>query len=177
VPFKFNPFTHKLDITDVGGGGTGILSITGNSGGAVSADGSNNIELVGTGAITVSGSPGTNTLTIGSSNPFFTWSVISSNQMAISQQGYFVDAVGQIEVALPLISGIGDIFTIADLGGNGWRITQAAGQQVLLGIDSTTVGASGYIQSTFICDSVTLVCCEVNLTWMVIPASGNITIV
>jgi hypothetical protein len=178
MPFKFNPFTHKLDIADTGGGGSGILTITGNSGGAVGADGSNNINFIGQGAITVSGSSGSNTLTISSSNPFFSWFILSGSQMAISQQGYFTDSVSRVDVQLPNTSVVGDIFVVADLGGNKWRITQDSGQQVLIGNSSTTLGATGYLESLFIGDSVTLVCCVDNLTWMVVPAStGNLTIV
>jgi len=44
--------------------GTGILTITGNSGGAVGADGSNNINVIGSGGVDVAGNSGTNTLTI-----------------------------------------------------------------------------------------------------------------
>jgi len=44
--------------------GAGIEKITGNAGGAVSGDGAANVNLVGAGTITVTGTPGTNTLTI-----------------------------------------------------------------------------------------------------------------
>lgn len=48
-----------------GGGGTGILSITGNSGGAIDADGSNNINVVGaTNQVTVAGSGHTETISL-----------------------------------------------------------------------------------------------------------------
>lgn len=58
-----------------GGGGTGILTVTGNTGGAVSADGANNINIIGgqdatvsvsnnAAGITVAGNAGTNTETI-----------------------------------------------------------------------------------------------------------------
>ena len=47
--------------------GTGILTVTGNSGGAVGPDGSNNINIVGSGGVDVAGSMGSNTLTITSS--------------------------------------------------------------------------------------------------------------
>lgn len=47
-----------------GGGGSGIQTITGNSGGAVGPDGSNNINVVGSGVVSVAGNAGTNTLTI-----------------------------------------------------------------------------------------------------------------
>jgi len=44
--------------------GTGILTITGDVGGAVGPDGANNINLLSGGNLTVTGNPGTNTLTI-----------------------------------------------------------------------------------------------------------------
>lgn len=43
--------------------GTGIVTLTGNSGGAVSADGSNNINVIGSGPVTITGAPLTHTLT------------------------------------------------------------------------------------------------------------------
>ncbi len=178
MPFRFNPFTSKLDITDTGGGGTGILTVTGNTGGAVGPDGSNNINILGGGAITVTGNSLTNTLTISSSNPFFSWFVISGSQMAVTQTGYFTNGGSRVDMMLPNTSFVGDIFVVADLGGNKFRVTQDSGQQILLGNSSTTVGAMGYIESIFIGDSITLVCCVDNLTWMAVPApTGNLTIV
>lgn len=48
----------------MGAAGTGILTITGDSGGAVGPDGANNINLVGGTNVTVAGNGGTNTLTV-----------------------------------------------------------------------------------------------------------------
>src|SRR5271166_2073432 len=53
-----------LTITSTGGGGTGILEITGNSGGPVMADGSNNLNLIGSGLITITGTAVSHTLTV-----------------------------------------------------------------------------------------------------------------
>lgn len=54
--------------TGSGGGGGGALdTLTGNTGLAVGPDGSANINIVGSGTISVAGNPGTNTLTISSS--------------------------------------------------------------------------------------------------------------
>lgn len=44
--------------------GTGIERLTGNTGGAVEGDGTENINILGSSPITVTGNPGTNTLTI-----------------------------------------------------------------------------------------------------------------
>jgi len=160
-----------------GGGGTGVLTITGNSGGAVPADGSNNINIVGGGAISVTGSIPTNTLTITSSFPFFMWSVISGGQPAVNQTGYFVDGVDRVDLSLPAISSVGDTFAVADLGGNKWRLVQAAGQQIIFGNLSTTAGGSGYLESIFVGDVVWLVCCVADLQWMVVSGNGNLTVV
>ena len=66
MPFKFNPFTDKLDLVGNEGPPAGFVeTLTGNSGGAVSPDGSQNINVVGDGTtINVAGNPGTSTLTI-----------------------------------------------------------------------------------------------------------------
>ena len=48
------------------GPGPGVESLTGNSGGPVSGDGAENINIVGTGNVNVVGTPGNNTLTISS---------------------------------------------------------------------------------------------------------------
>ena len=45
------------------GGASGILTLTGNSGGAVTGDGSRNLNLLGGAGVNVVGNPGTNTLT------------------------------------------------------------------------------------------------------------------
>ena len=47
----------------MGAAGTGILTITGDAGGAVGPDGSNNINILSGSGLTITGNPGTNTLT------------------------------------------------------------------------------------------------------------------
>jgi hypothetical protein len=63
MPFKFNPFTDKLDIVDVSQFTGVVETLTGNSGGAVPATG-NNINIVGANTNIVVGTPGSSTLTI-----------------------------------------------------------------------------------------------------------------
>lgn len=174
--FKFNPFTRKLDITESGGGGTGILSITGNSGGAVGADGSNNINLVGSGSIVVTGTPGSNTLTITTASPTFAWSVKTLDFTATTQNGYFTNGGARLNVQLPAGSAVGDTFAVSEIGGSGWKIVQGAGQQIRFGSSTTTSGATGYLQSIANGDTVWLVCTVANLSWQVVTSVGNITV-
>lgn len=173
--FRFNPITQKLDLTGTSGGGGGAVdTLTGNSGGPIGPDGGGNINVVGSGSVTVAGSG--NTLTISDSGPFFSWSVIVANQMATTQQGYFTDGGFRVEVQLPAGSAVGDTFKVFDLGGNGWKVIQGVGQQILFGDSASTSGVTGYLQSIFVGDGVELVCCVANLTWMVVDSVGNPTV-
>lgn len=170
--FRFNPFTDKLDLTGTGGGGGGgVSTLTGNSGGAILPDGGGNINIVGSGAVTVSGSG--NTLTISSANPFFTWTVVTGNLMAVTGHGYFANGGSAIQVLLPATSAVGDVFQVYDLGGNGWIITQGTGQQCLVGNSATTSGLGGSITSGFVGDGIMLTCCVANTTWMCTQIQGN----
>lgn len=64
VRYIINPFTNNPDATDDGSGSTPVDFLTGNSGGAVGADSSNNINVLGdTTTINITGNPGTHTLT------------------------------------------------------------------------------------------------------------------
>lgn len=65
--FTINPITTQFDVVNLAGGGGGeILSLTGNSGGAVSGDGSGNVNVVGdnTTGINTVGNLVANTLTL-----------------------------------------------------------------------------------------------------------------
>jgi hypothetical protein len=64
MPFKFNPFTDKLDIVETGSGSPTVVSLSGNDGIPVPASAGGNINIVGGSNVTVSGNPGTNTETI-----------------------------------------------------------------------------------------------------------------
>lgn len=64
--FRFNPLTKKFDLTTTGNippPGTAITTLEGNSGGEVPPDAGGNLHTIGSGSITVVGSPGTNTTT------------------------------------------------------------------------------------------------------------------
>ena len=66
MPFRFNPFTDRLDLAESGAipPGGGIQTITGNDAVAVGPSLTNNVFLVGSGSITTSGNAGTFTETI-----------------------------------------------------------------------------------------------------------------
>lgn len=68
MPFRFNPFTDKLDLVETSISPTGdIAFLSGNTGGQIPPDVAGNVNIIGSGSITVSGNIPTNTLTISSS--------------------------------------------------------------------------------------------------------------
>lgn len=175
MAFKFNPITNRLDITGVSGGGGGINSITGNSGGPIGPDGGGNINIIGGGSVTVTGSGSTLTITVPST--FFSWSVITANQTAVKFNGYFINGGSRVDLTLPATSDVGDTFSVIDKGGNTFRILQAAGQYVKYQNSTTTTGVTGSLTSQVVGDSTTLVCSVANTEWFVQNSSGTYVVV
>jgi hypothetical protein len=114
---------------------------------------------------------------IGTNPPpnFFTWNIITSNTPMVKNNGY-VTTSGTISLSLPTSAAIGDIVQVAGSAGTGWVITQAAGQSIEFGIDTTTVGVTGGLSSLTSRDGVELVCIVANTTFLVISSIGTITI-
>ena len=174
--YKFNTLTNRLYITGTsGGGGGGIDSLQGNSGGQIGPDGSGNVNIVGSGNISVSGSG--STLTITSASSFFAWSVITANQMAVTFNGYFVNGGSRVDVTLPSTSDVGDTFIVVDKGGNLWRILQAAGQTIRYKNSVTTTGVGGSLTAQVRGDSATFVCSVANTEWWVTDSIGTFVVV
>lgn len=161
------------------GPGLPVETITGNSGGAVGPDGSNNIDLLGTGTITVVGNPGTNTLTITPTGAAsFTWSVETLDQAMVVNHGYIANKAGTLALQLPAASAVGDVIEVTGINtALGWSITQGAGQTIYFGTSATTTGAGGSLTSTATRDSIRMVCVVANLNWNVLSSVGNITVV
>ena len=162
-----------------GGGGSGtVVSLTGNAGGAVGPNVGGNINVVGSGSITVTGTPLTNTLTITNASSSFTWSVIGASGPLVVNNGYFCTTGAALSFSLPAASAVGDQVALSLDGSTSWTITQGAGQQIRLGLLQTTSGVGGSLASTAQGDTVILVCSVANLRWNVVYGPvGNITIV
>lgn len=171
-----NPGTDTLTVSVVG---TGVLSsLTGNSGGPVFPT-AGNTNIVGAGSITVTGNPGTSTLTITSSaTPGDTWSIITVNQTAAVNNGYFCNKAGTLALALPATSTTGSIIEVSNENtALGIQFTQAAGQQILIGSSSTTLGAAGTLTSSAVGDTLKMVCYTPNTIWRVVSMVGNWSVV
>lgn len=125
------------------GGGSGLVQfLTGNSGGAVGPDSGNNINVRGSGTISVAGNAGTNTLTITSSGPTYatgTWtptllgSSTAGTPTYASQVGYYT-TVGNIvfceySVTLTTLSGGSGNIT---LGGLPFTVSNTVGIDLIV---------------------------------------------
>jgi hypothetical protein len=97
----------------------------------------------------------------------------STGGSLVAQNSYVVVQAGQTSFALPASSAVGDSFLVAAAQANagGWIITQGAGQEIWLGTNHTTSGATGTLagaRST----SVVLMCTVANVEFVVVGGTG-----
>ena len=156
-----------------------IETLTGNAGGAVGPDGAGNVNILGSGSMTVTGNPATNTLTITTTGGGIPWTevvVMGPTAMAINN-GYIANNAGLVSLLLPAVAALGSIIRVTGKGAGGWRVTQNAGQQIFVPGGSTTIGIGGSLSSTLTSDGLELVCITANTTWNVLSVMGNVTVV
>lgn len=104
-----------------------------------------------------------------------TWSeeTTTSATMAVNN-GYIANNASRVTLTLPDTAAIGSIVRVAGKGAGGWRIAQNAGETIYYGVQQTTTGTSGYLESNHRRDSIELVCITANTDWQVISAVGNV---
>lgn len=105
------------------------------------------------------------------------WAVITANQSAAINSSYITNSTNLITLALPATAPVGSVLEVTGIGTGGWRIGQAAGQQVFFGSVSSTSGAAGQLNSTQSRDAIRLVCVTADTTWQVISSIGNIDVI
>lgn len=163
-------------VSDSGGtGGNDIRTITGNTGGAVAGDASYNVNLLGSGTITVTGNAGTNTLTITDASTV--WSTVSTNTVMAINNGYICIAPGgTLNMLLPSTAPVGSLIEVTLQGATAFLVNQPAGVSVNYNSFSTTSGPTGNITSLAQGCSLKLVCVVANTTWQVLSSNGNFAV-
>ena len=122
--------------------GTGILTITGDTGGAVGPDGSNNINLLSGSSLTVAGSAGTNTLTISlDSNVPLTFNEDAGSATASSN---ILNVVGGMGVNT---SGAGSTITINAASAVPLLFTEDSGTATPAANNVNVLGTGGIVTS------------------------------
>lgn len=138
--------------------GTGILTETGNSGGTVGPDGSNNINVLGSAPISVAGNAGTNTLTISSNGTLATTytedagsatpsagvlKIVGTGGVSTSGAGNTVTITTMPNVPTTFVEDLGSAVPALNilniLGGTGVK-TSGAGSTVTIAVDGSVVG-------------------------------------
>ncbi len=124
--------------------------------------------------------PTANTITIASTGGggVTTWTVITTNTAAAVNNGYIVNGGSTLTITLPSVAAVGAIIRITGLSSaDGWTIAQNAGQKIVYGISTSTVGVSGSVSSTEPTDTIELVCVVANTTFNVLSSIGFLTVV
>jgi hypothetical protein len=105
-----------------------------------------------------------------------TWSVITADQTAVINKGYFANKGTLLTITLPTTAAVGSVIRVSGMNAGLWKIAQNASEVIHFGKTDTTVGVGGYIQSTLARDAVELICCVADNEWNVVSSIGNITI-
>lgn len=109
-----------------------------------------------------------------------TWNIINStSQVMLPNQGYIANTATLCTLTLPSVCSIGDKVQIIGREIGLFQIAQNASQNIVYGNVSTTVGVTGYLQSTATGDSLTLVCTQNNTEFTVLgaPQGASLTYV
>lgn len=108
-------------VSDSTTSGSDIETLTGNTGGAVGPDAAFNIDIVGTGDLTVTGNPGTNTLTISDTSASDVETLTGDTGGAVSPDGS-----NNINLLTTLSSdfNLSELRTVGNPGANTITITQ-----------------------------------------------------
>lgn len=104
--------------------------------------------------------------------------VTGTSQSGAVNSGYTANNAGLVSISLPTTSAVGDFIEVNGKGAGGWKVTQAAGQQILFGAASSTSGATGYLASTLQYDCVRLraLAADGN-SWVVVSSVGTLDVV
>ena len=165
-----------------------IDKITPDIGAQVLPDVNDNVNIVGGVGVSTDGST-PNQLTIHfTGGTVLSWNIVTSATQALSSKnGYIPNYAGAVTFTLPVSSEVGDVIRIsqnigATLSSHIWKISQNAGQSIIVNDDTTTIGVIGYISAYDILHliprtSIELVCVEANLKWLCVSlSSGQVSI-
>lgn len=153
----------------------GIATLTGNSGGAISPT-AGNINILGSGAVSVAGSGSTLTITVGATG--MTWNEITAASASIAaNNGYVTNRATLVTLTLPATAAIGDTYQVVGKGVGLWLIAQNAGQTIHFGALNTTTGAGGSLAAILQYDCVEITCITANTDFVVTSVIGNLTVV
>lgn len=86
---------------------------------------------------------------------------------------YSANNASLVTLTLPATASAGDKIRVIAKGAGGFRIAQSAGQTIHHGTNSTTTGATGYIESTNQYDVLEIQCVTDDIDFVVVSSIGN----
>lgn len=103
---------------------------------------------------------------------------ITAPSLTMSTWGrYIANNAAVLDFRLPVTASVGDRLCIIGKGAGGWKITQAASQQINTSTGNTTAGVAGHLDSTNRYNCIQLECIIANTTWVVANNTGTLTVV
>lgn len=156
-----SPFSSQV-LTD----GQLLIGSTGNVPSAAVISAGSGISVTnGSGSITIAAAP--------------SWTeVTGTSATGAVNSGYTANNAGLVSISLPTSSAVGDFLEINGKGSGGWKVTQAASQQINFGAVSSTVGATGSLASTLQYDCVRLRALGSDgNSWVVVSSVGTLSVV
>lgn len=111
-----------------------------------------------------------------SSGSGLTWTITTTDGALAPDNGYIANKGTLLTMSLPTTCATGKIIKVAGMNAGLWKISQAAGQSIKFGNQSTTTGTGGYLSSVLTYDTVELLCIVADTTWMVVSSVGNLDI-
>lgn len=124
----------------------------------------------------ISVTPGHNSVTIAASGGV-NWVSVPGNSVALAADGgYMLDNAGLTTATLPAVCAVGETIRISGSGTGLFLVAQNAGQSIVLGSVSSTVGAMGSLASMAQYDAVELLCVVADTVFSVISSVGNFTL-
>lgn len=119
-----------------------------------------------------------NNITFNATGGGLNWIDVTGTTQAMSvNTGYVADNAGLVTLTLPSTAAFGTLIAVLGRGAGGWTIAQNAGQQIIVGSSSTTVGVGGSVSSTDRRDSIFLLCTSANTEFTRTGVDGNVTLV
>lgn len=135
-----------------------------------------NINFLNGTSMNITGS-GSN-ITFNSTGGGLTWNDVTGITQAMAvNNGYVPDNGALVTLTLPATATFGSVIAVVGRGAGGWTIAQNAGQQIICGPNSTTIGVGGSVSSTNRRDTIFLLCTTANTEFTRINFSGNLTLV
>jgi len=106
------------------------------------------------------------------------WSITTSDvALTAWDYWYFANWLVTLNFTLPTTASVWTRIQIVAHNLRWWKIIQNAWQVVYVWATQTTLGSSGYLQSTEVWDSIELICVEADTTWREVDMQWNIIII